>query len=93
MSPEETFIVEKMESILKKEKVRLSSLRGIDSDKVKKAVQKVNAVLAKVVAKDISSTNDLLYAGAAVVNEMVGMRKTVLSNRKEPWWKNGCRNK
>ena len=37
--------------------------------------------------KDISTTNDLLYAGVAVLNEMVGMRKTVSSNRKEPWWK------
>ena len=62
-------------------------MRGIDRDKVKKAVQKVNAVLAKVMPKDISATNDLLYAGAAVVTEMVGMRKTVSCNRKEPWWK------
>ena len=44
----------------------------------------MNAVLAKVVPKDISATNDLLYAGAAVVNEMAGMKKTVPSNRKEP---------
>ena len=87
VSPEETSIIEKMESILKKEKVRLPPLRGIDKDKVKKAVQKVNAVLAKVMPKDISATNDLLYAGAAVVTEMVGMRKTVSCNRKEPWWK------
>ena len=47
----------------------------------------MNAVLAKVVPKDISATNDLLYAGAAVVTEMVGMRKTASGNRKEPWWK------
>ena len=87
VSLEETSIIEKMESILKKEKVRLSPLRGIDRDKVKKAVQKVKAVLAKVVPKDISATNDLLYAGAAVVTEMVGMRKTASGNRKEPWWK------
>ena len=60
VSLEETSMIEKMESILKKEKVRLSPLRGIDRDKVKKAVQKVNAVLAKVVPKDISATNDLL---------------------------------
>ena len=87
VSPEETSIIEKMESILKKEKVRLPPLRGIDRDKVKKAVQKVNAVLAKVMPKDISATNDLLYAGAAIVTEMVGMRKTVSCNWKEPWWK------
>ena len=87
VSPEETSIIEKMESILKKEKVRLPPLRGIDRVKVKKAVQKVTAVLAKVVPKDISATSDLLYAGAAVVTEMVGMRKTVSCNRKEPWWK------
>ena len=70
-----------------KEKVRLPPLRGIDRVKVKKAVQKVNAVLAKLVPKDISATNDLLYAGAAVVIEMVGMKKVVTNNKKEPWWK------
>ena len=93
VSPEETSIIEKMESILKKEKVRLPPLRGIDRVKVKKAVQKVNTVLAKVVPKDISATNDMLYAWAAVATEMVGMRKTVSCNWKEPWWKDGWRNK
>ncbi|XP_063594921.1 uncharacterized protein LOC134771895 [Penaeus indicus] len=86
-SPEEICTIEKMESILRKEKVRLPPLRGIDRGKVMKAVQKVTAVLAKVVPKDISATNDLLYAGAAVVTEMVGMRNLASSNKREPWWK------
>ena len=87
VSTEEGSIIEKMENILTKEKVRLPPLRGVDRDKVKKAVQKVNAVLAKLVPKDISATNDLLYAGAAVVTEIVGMKKVVTNNKKEPWWK------
>ena len=37
--------------------------------------------------EDISATNDLLYAGAAVVTEVVGMRKIVSCIRKEPRWK------
>lgn len=74
VSPEESLIIEKMENILKKEKVQLPPLRGLQQDKVKNAVQKMDAVLAKLVSKDISATNNLLYAGAAVVTEMVGMR-------------------
>lgn len=76
-----------MENIFKKEKVRLPPSRGIDRDKVKNAVQKVTAVSGTLVPTDKSATNDVLYAGAAVVTKMVEMIKSVPNNKKEPWGK------
>ena len=73
VSPKEVEIIEKMEEILKKEKIRVPSLRGIERSKLKHAVQTVNVVLSKIVTTDITATNDLIYAGSVIVIEMVGV--------------------
>ena len=50
-------------------------------------VRKVNRVLEKVASDDITATNNLLYAGAAVVTENLGARKKPGNKQKEPMWK------
>ena len=70
--------VTKMEEILRGEKIRLPSLRGIERSKLRDAVRMVNA------------KNDLIYAGAVIVNETVGVqRKKIIqtdnSGGKEGW--------
>ena len=50
-------------------------MKGVDSKKLKEVVSKVNAVLGKVPVNDITDVNDLMYGGAALVTEMVGMRR------------------
>ena len=47
----------------------------------------VNAVLGKIVTTDITSTNDLIYGGSVIVNEMVGIKRKENYTRKQPWWK------
>ena len=47
---------------------------------------KVNAMLGKVQVKDITHVNDLMNGGAALVTEMVGMRRKQ-KEKKEPWWR------
>ena len=49
---------------MKGEKIRLQSLRGIERSKLRNAVRMVNA------------TNDLIYAGAVIVNDIVGVQRT-----------------
>ena len=33
------------------------------------------------------NTNDIIYAGAAVATEMIGVKAGKKSNNKEPWWR------
>ena len=80
-------MIEKMEEILNINRVRLPSLRGIDRRKLKISVQKVDAVLKKIETTDITSTNDLIYADAVIVNEIVGVKSSGKTTDKEPWWK------
>ena len=50
-------------------------------------VRRVNQVLEKMDAEEISNTNDLIYAGAVVVTEELGSRGRKGSHPKEPMWK------
>ena len=87
VSPKEVEIIEKIEEILKRDRMRLPPLRGIERSKLRNAVQALNAVLGKIVTTDITSTNDLIYGGSVIVNEMVGIKRKENYTRKQPWWK------
>ena len=87
LSPEEVEVIKKLEEILQKEGERLPSLRGIDRRKLKEVTKKVDAVLEKIETKYITTTNDLMQAGAAVVTDLVGVKRGNRQTRKEPWWK------
>ena len=87
VSPKEVQIIEKMEEILKKKKIRVPSLRGIERSKLKHAVQTVNVVLGKILTIDITATNDLIYDGSVIVNEMVGVKRKENYTSKQPWLK------
>ena len=75
LSPEEVEVIKKLEEILQKERERLPSLRGIDRRKLKEVTKKGDAVLEKIETNDITTTNDLMYAGAAVVIDLVGVKR------------------
>ena len=85
LSPEEVEVIKKLEKILPKKRERLPSLRGIERRKLKEVTKKVDAVREKIETNDITNTNDLMYAGAAVVTDLVGMK---IGNRQEE--KNCC---
>ena len=63
LSPEEIEVIKKLEEILQKERERLPSLREINRRKLKEVTKKVDAVLKKIETNDITTTNNLVYAG------------------------------
>ena len=84
---EDMTILEKIcNKLLKKTRERLSPMRGIEKHRLLEATRKVDEVMNKTEVGNITELNDLAYAGAVVVTEMLGIK-----NRKgtgmEPWWK------
>ena len=87
MYDEDITILEKMRNVLSTEtRERLPPLRKIEKHRLLEATRKVDEVMKKIEAGNITELNDLVYAGAVVVREMLGVK-----NRKdtgmEPWWK------
>ena len=68
------------------ERKGLPSLRNANRKKLKE-VKKVNGVLEKVDVEDITATNMLIYAGAVVVTERLGVNTGKRSQKREPLWK------
>ena len=54
---------------------------------------KVDKVLSKFKRHSITKTNELFYAGAAVVTNRLGVRIDKVTWRKEPMWKRRLQNK
>ena len=80
-------ILQKMRNVLSKEKrARLPPLRGIEKHRSLEATRKVDEVMNKTEAGNITELNDLVYAGAAVVTEMLGV-KNRKSTGMAPMWK------
>ena len=71
------------------ERDRLPALRKVNRKKLKAEVNKVNQVLKKMAPEGITNTNDLIYAGAVVVTEELGVRNKKGTKPKEPLWKRG----
>ena len=92
LSPEEVEVIKKLEEILQEEEKRLPSLRRIDRRKLKEVTRKVDAVLKKIETNDITTTNDLIYARAVVVTDLVGLKRGNRQTGKEPWWKRRLEN-
>ena len=61
-------------------------LTGIEKHRVLEATTKVDEVMNKIEVENIPELNGLVYAGAVVVTEMLGV-KNRKSTGMEPWWK------
>ena len=84
---EDMTIFEKIRNVLSKEtRERLPPLRGIEKHGLLEATRKVDEVMNKIEVGNITELNDLVYAGAGVVTEMLGVKNTK-STGMEPWWK------
>ena len=53
---------------------------------MKCAVNKVNCVLKKIDIRNLTELNNIMYAAAAYITELVGANK-LPRTKKEPWWK------
>ena len=85
ITSEDMTILEKMCNVLSKEaKETVPLLRGVEKDRLLEATEKVDEVMNKIKVGNITELNDLVYAGAAVVTEMLGVK-----NRKTQVWNYG----
>ena len=84
-------ILQQLNEIQGKERKRLPALRGLERKRLSDAVNTVDEVLSKVKVTDITEVNDLIYCGAALVTEMLGI-KTCRNDKKEPFWKRRLEN-
>ena len=50
-------------------------------------MKKTDDILGKIKVKSITETNDLIYCGAVLVTDMVGVKIGKTGIKKEPWWK------
>ena len=66
---------------------RMPALQKVNKKKLNAEVKRVNQVLEKMDTEEITNTNDLIYAGAVVVTEELGLRDRKGSHPKEPMWK------
>ena len=49
-------------------------------------MNKVNCVLKKIDIRNLTELNNIMYAAAAYITELVGANKLPRA-KKEPWWK------
>ena len=84
---EDMSILENMRNVLLKEtRERLPPLREIEKHRLLETTRKVDEVMNKIESGNITKLNDLVYVGAVVVTEMLGV-KNRKSTGMEPWWK------
>ena len=62
-------------------------MREVDKDRLQSLVQKVDVVLGKMKTNNITDTNNLIYAGTVLTQELLGIRETYQTAKREPWWK------
>ena len=74
-------------------KDRLPALRNVPRKKLLEETAKVDKVLSKFKTHSITKTNELLYVGAVVVTNRLGVKIDKVAGRKEPTWKRRLQNK
>ena len=80
-------ILEKMRNVLLKEtREGLPPLRGIERHRLFQATRKVHEVMNRIEFGNTTELTYLVYVGAVVFTEMLGV-KNRKSTGMEPWWK------
>ena len=94
LDEEEVAIVMEIAEVIEKgRKVKLPALRNVLKKKLLEETAKVDKVLSKFKTHSITKTNELLYAGAFVVTNKLGVKIDKVAGRKEPMWKRRLQNK
>ena len=91
LNENEKIILQQLNEIKERERKRLPALRGVERRRLIDIVNRVDVVLGKVKVADITELNDLIYCGAALVTEIIGV-KSKATERKEPYWKRRLEN-
>ena len=80
---EQELILKNLKRILNSEKTTLPSLRNIEWRIVKAETNKVNQVLTGISTNNITELNELIYAGAKLVCEKIGIPSKTQKTRKK----------
>ena len=87
LSQEQKLNLGNLKRILNSEKTTLSSVRNIEWRTVKAETNKVNQVLIYISTNNITELNELIYAGAKLVCEKIGIPSKSTKEKSKPGWK------
>ena len=94
LDEEEVTIVKEIAEVIERgRKDKLPALRNVPKMKLLEETTKIDKVLSKFKTHSITKTNELFYAGAAVVTKRLGVKIDKVAWRKEPLWKRRLQNK
>ena len=86
LTQEQKLILWNLKRILYSEKTTLPSLRNIEWRIVKAETNKVNQVLTCISTNNITELNELIYAGAKLVCEKIGIPSKNMKEKSKPGW-------
>ena len=86
LTQEQKLILKNLKRILNSEKTTLPSLRNIEWRIVKAETNKVNQVLTYIPTNNITDLNELIYAGAKLVCENIGIPSKNTKAKSKPGW-------
>ena len=94
LKEEEVAIIEEIAEVLERtQKVKLPALRNVSKKKLLEETVKVDKVLCKFKTHSITKTNELFYAGAAVVTNRLRVKNNKAAERKKPMCRRKLQNK
>ena len=85
MTEEESSILQSFNEMRKLDRTRLPALREIESEKLRKEVKKLDALLENIKVDDIKDVNDLIYCSSAVVVEILRINCKGEKTSRKPW--------
>ena len=86
LTQEQKLILKNLKRILNSEKTTLPSLRNIEWRIVKAETNKVNQVLTYIPTNNITDLNELVYAGAKLLCENIGIPSKNTKAKSKPGW-------
>ena len=86
LSQEQKTNLETLKRIMNSEKTTLPSLRNIEWRTLKTETNKINQVLPYISTNNITELNELIYAGAKLVCEKIGISSKSIKKKSKPGW-------
>ena len=86
LSQEQKINLENVKRIMSSEKTTLTSLRNIEWKTLKIETNKINHILPDILTNNITELNELIYAGAKLVCEKVGIPSKSTKKLSKPGW-------
>ena len=87
LSQEQKLNLENLKTIMNSEKIPLSPLKNIEWKIVRAETNKVNQVLTYLSTNNMTELNELIYAGAKIVCEKIGILSKSTKEKSKPGWK------